>query len=116
MSQSKQLTEADIMRLCMIEATRLGARMFRNNVGTANTDKGFIRFGLCIGSSDLIGIYKGKFVAIEVKRPCKKPTPEQENFINMVRRMGGIAGICTCVEDVRNLLTLNSGHDLISHD
>lgn len=90
----------------MIAASEMGARVFRNNVGTANTDKGFIRFGLCVGSSDLIGIYKGKFVALEIKRPGKKPTPEQENFINMVLDQGGIAGICTCPEDVKRLLTL----------
>lgn len=112
MLQSKPLTEADIMRLCMMEASRLGARVFRNNTGTAETKDGrFIRFGLCVGSSDLIGIYQGRFVAIEVKRPGKNPTTEQENFINMVRKLGGIAGICTCPEDVKKLLTSSIGHD-----
>ena len=86
-------------------ASEMGARVWRNNVGTAQTDKGFIRFGLCVGSCDLIGIYKGRFVGLEIKQPGKKPTPEQSNFIDMINRLGGIAGICTCAEDVKKLLT-----------
>lgn len=47
------------------------------------------------GISDIIGVYRGRFVAIEVKRPGKKPTLEQEQFMQQVRNSGGIAFVCT---------------------
>lgn len=81
-------------------------RMFRNNVGTATTEDGrFIQFGLCKGSSDLIGYVSkeitpdmvGKrvaiFSALEVKTAKNKATTQQQAFINRVCLDGGIAGI-----------------------
>lgn len=100
-----KISEADVMRLIQMEASKIGARLWRNNVGTAETKNGsFIRFGLCVGSSDLIGIYKGRFLAIEVKAKGKKPTEEQTNFVNFVNKFGGIAGVCYSVEDFLNLI------------
>ena len=64
-----------------------------------------VQCGLCIGSSDIIGIHKGRFVAIEVKEGRTRTTEAQENFVAMVRDMGGIAGIVRSVEEVRVLLT-----------
>ena len=105
-----------------MELTKRGnSVMFRNNVGQAwagqvtklpNGDVLIknpypINFGLCKGSSDLIGYTKVKvtppmldkyiavFTALEVKRPGKQPSPEQRNFIAKVRGDGGRAGICT---------------------
>lgn len=82
--------------------------MFRNNVGLAEyvdrtgvTRK--VQYGLCKGSSDLIGWTPrivhaedvGKpvavFTAIEVKAPGGKVTEDQQNFLEMVRHDGGIA-------------------------
>jgi hypothetical protein len=60
---------------------------------------------LCVGSSDLIGITAtGRFLAIEVKRPGNKPTPEQRAFIAFVRSFGGVAGVCHSVEEFVELL------------
>lgn len=80
--------------------------IFRNNVGTAKTVSGeFIKFGLCVGSSDLIGILKdGRFLAIECKTEKGRATPEQINFINAINKSGGVAGICRSVQDVKILL------------
>lgn len=91
------MSEGDIQRLIMLRLTRFG-RIFRNNVGMAYTKKGRpVRFGLCKGSSDLIGWTSvngvAVFTAVEVKRPKGKPTPDQLRFIEMVRSAGGIAGI-----------------------
>lgn len=63
------------------------------------------RFGLCPGSSDLIGIGPGgRFLAIEVKTPRGRVAPDQARFIDLVRARGGIAGICRSVEDARTLV------------
>ncbi len=80
--------------------------IFRNNAGTAKTVSGeFIKFGLCVGSSDLIGILRdGRFLAIECKAEKGRATPEQINFINAINKSGGVAGICRSVDDVKILL------------
>lgn len=101
------MTETDIMRLIMIECSKLGATVWRNNVGTGYTRNGhYIRFGLCEGSSDLIGTYKGKFLAIEVKTPAGKLTYKQRQFIDFVNNNGGIAGVCRNTEDLKKLLDI----------
>ena len=99
----------------LLSRSKTGARLFRNNTGTAyqgqrvRTQNGFIitnprpvHFGLCKGSSDLIGWTPhviteadlGKtvaiFTAIEVKTKGVKVTPEQRNFIARVNEAGGI--------------------------
>ena len=67
-----------------------------------------VRFGLCTGSSDLIGWVTqngiARFLALEVKTKNKKPTDEQLNFIEQVKTAGGIAGVVRGVEDVEKLL------------
>lgn len=75
----------------------LGARtdvvMWRNNVGALKDARGrYVRFGLCEGSADLIGIYKptGQFLAIEIKRPGGKLSEAQEKFAALVASCGGI--------------------------
>ena len=95
------MTESSIQKrvrlaLCAIP----GCIMFRNNVGMAKYHDGTalrtVAYGLCKGSSDLIGWTivgdYAVFTAVEVKRPGKKPTEEQANFINRVIAAGGIAG------------------------
>ena len=76
-------------------------RMFRNNVGVAKQDNTRVRYGLCTGSSDLIGILApaGRFVALEVKTDTGKLTPEQTRFLAMVRALGGFATVVRSVPD-----------------
>lgn len=62
------------------------------------------------GVSDILGIYHGRLLAIEVKRDrTAKRTKEQEDFINRVNKEGGIAGFCCCLEDVKELLKSSGG-------
>ena len=76
-----------------------------------------IKFGVGNpGGSDLIGIVPtvvtpemvgntvGIFAAIEVKTPTGKPTKEQLNFIEVVLKNGGIAGICRSPTDALKLV------------
>lgn len=100
------MNEADFMRACMIEASKLGATVWRNNQGAYKHPKGyFIKYGVCNpGGSDLIGIYKGKFLALETKYGKGKATPEQLNFVKFIHSNGGLAGIVKKIEDVKKVL------------
>lgn len=114
------MKETNISQLCRLAVSKLGAVVFRNNTGQAwmgnkvvrNKDGSItmheprpVTFGLCTGSSDLIGWTEdGKFLAIEVKRPGKNPTPEQANFLDAVLKAGGVAGVARSPEDVREIL------------
>ncbi len=82
-----------------------GLKIFRNNVGKLEDRFGrWVIFGLCPGSSDLIGWRSiivtpemvGKpvavFVAIEIKVPGGRRAPDQKAFIAAVQQAGGIAG------------------------
>jgi hypothetical protein len=106
----KAMTEQDIMRSIMLAPH--GCRLWRNNTGAIKGQTGrLVRFGLCKGSSDIIGITPititadmigktiGVFTAIEVKTPKGKPTDEQINFIQRVKDLGGFAGVARSVDE-----------------
>lgn len=115
-------SEAAVQQLVRLEASRLGMRLFRNNVGACKDDTGrVIRYGLsndsaqmnkAIKSSDLIGIRPviitpdmmghtiGQFVAREVKRPgwSYRGTDRevaQQAFGQLVLKLGGDFKFCT---------------------
>lgn len=87
--------------------------LWRNSAGTAehfDAKSGRVRkqtFGLTIGASDLIGLVRvpvivvgraerpavARFLALEVKRPGKNPTEEQELFLALVNEKGGVAAV-----------------------
>jgi penicillin-binding protein-related factor A (putative recombinase) len=62
------------------------------------------------GTSDIIGVYKGRFFAIEVKRPKTDyntktyPSKDQKIFIQRVIDNGGVSGIARSIDDVIVLL------------
>lgn len=61
--------------------------------------------GLMKGSSDIVGIApSGQFLAIEVKTQAGKPTKEQLNFIDQVKKAGGIAGVARSPEDALEIM------------
>lgn len=64
-------------------------------------------FGLVKGAADLIGLVKphGRFLAIEVKSRTGRPSKEQTQFLSLVNRMGGVAGIARSVEEALELVT-----------
>lgn len=62
--------------------------------------KWFMPIGLK-GKSDILGIYKGKFLAIEVKRPSSGVvSPDQQYFMDRVNKEGGIAFVATSIDDL----------------
>ena len=52
------------------------------------------------GVSDIIGIYKGRPLAIEVKTAKGKLSEHQERFLTRWKNEGGIAIVARSVEDV----------------
>lgn len=123
------MSESDLYGELMIEATRLGHRLFRNNVGRAkyrspqSGEVYTVPYGVGgKGGSDMIGftirefhdadgMFSNKpmirapiFTAIEGKWKGRKPTKEQLQFLEAVRAAGGIAGVVESVEDYRKLI------------
>ena len=121
------MKETNVMRTCMMKVSEdKHKRVFRNNVGKAVAydfkKKKLIKpirvieFGLCVGSSDLIGWKSieitqdmvGKrvaiFTAIETKRPKKsKTSDEQYDFIRTVQSAGGIGLVAKSEKDLEQL-------------
>lgn len=109
--------ETTLQAALRAEAARLGVYLWRNNSGVLPDVRGVpVRFGLgndsqrinaVLKSSDLIGIgHGGRFVAIECKAPgWRGPRTEREraqrNFIDLVRRQGGIGAFVTSIEELR---------------
>lgn len=84
----------------ILEAVNASGRavLWRNNVGFDRENR--TRYGLCVGSSDLIGLTSsGRFVALEVKTAIGKPSREQTLYLALVAKLGGIARIVRSVED-----------------
>lgn len=88
-------TETDLVRACLGWLTAHGVYCWRNNTGIVRLPgKGGklrpVTFGK-VGSSDILGVARGRLVAVECKQPGNRPSPEQAAFLEAVRANGGIA-------------------------
>ena len=92
-------------------------RLFRNNTGALMDQQGrLVKFGLCMGSSDLIGFKTititpdmvgskiAVFSAIEVKDKGKA-TDDQKKFINIIKKAGGLAELQEILKTQKKYLT-----------
>lgn len=75
--------------------------LWRNHTGVTQGEERIRRYGLCVGSADLIGVLAptGRLIALEVKSATGQTTPEQDLFLALVRRMGGFAAVVRSVSD-----------------
>lgn len=87
--------ENAVTNACLISLSAAGCLVWRNNTGQLPDKNGrMIKFGLCLGSADIIGICPdGKFLAVECKTAIGQPTDAQVRFIAAVVRAGGRAGV-----------------------
>lgn len=112
---SEHLTQQQILLSC----GRGDTRLWRNNVGKVLDKNGrLVSFGLCVGSSDIIGYRTititpdmvgeriAVFSAVEVKSLTGRPTKEQIAFISNVQSAGGNAGIARSVSDAEKILRI----------
>ena len=96
-----KVNESNLQNIIRIALSDAGCLMWRQDSGAYRAKDGrLIRYGLCPGSSDLVGIaHDGVFLAVEVKAPAGRVSPAQTAFIAAVRRHGGRAGVARSVED-----------------
>ena len=59
------------------------------------------------GVADIIGCYKGRMIAIELKSPTGRATPDQERFLQNVNDAGGIGFVARTIDEVIDGLGLN---------
>lgn len=118
--------ESDVMReVRKWLAEQPDIRVWRNNTGALKDERGrVVTYGLAVGSADLIGSITcdvglthaptypainhkiARFLAIELKQPGKKPTEDQERFLETVRRDGGVAFWADCIGEVMAMIGL----------
>lgn len=122
--------ESDITNPILKQASKLGARLFRQNVAlawigetvrkTADTltlrNPRPLHAGLCVGSSDcigwtpvvitpeMVGARVALFTAIEVKTGRVPTTQQQRDFIAAVLKDGGIAGVVHSTDEALALI------------
>lgn len=107
------MKESEILVDIQVKLSRMfPIRLWRNNVGQLKNDRGqYVRYGLCEGSSDLIGLTPitvtpemvgqkmAVFTAIEVKAERGKLSLDQQNFLSVIRGLGGIAFCARSAEE-----------------
>lgn len=109
--------EGRLMREIQLALSKAGHRLHRVNAGrgwvgpTVRHNDGSVTIrnaqpfvGVPDGVSDLIGCAAdGAFVAIEVKTKTGRPSPAQTAYIEMVRGLGGRAGIARSEEEALSI-------------
>ena len=114
------MSEQELQQRIRLELGKGPVRLWRNNVGALRDERGrLVSYGLCKGSSDLIGLRQvligpehlgqtmAVFSAIEVKAPKRRLREEQRSFLELVERFGGYSGVATSVEEAARVLRLS---------
>jgi len=98
-------TEQQIQRAILEFLWAKGFLAFKfNNAGIRKNDGSWIPTGTK-GVSDILGIVPpGRFLAIEVKRPGKKATQLQQQFIDNVNAKNGLAFVAYSVDEAAEKL------------
>lgn len=101
------LRETAILNRIRLTCSKGAVRLWRNNVGAFQDSSGnWIRYGVggkggldLIGwkritiTPEMVGTTLAQYAEIEVKRPGKKPTKDQQIRLEMVAHAGGLCGV-----------------------
>lgn len=103
------MTEHDVQNAIRLKLSELGYAVFRINSGKVRMADGrWFDTGVPKGFSDLIAVKDGKIFFLEVKTETGKASPEQLNFLAVMRdRYGCTADIVRSVEDAVRVVTEN---------
>lgn len=93
-------SERKIKAEILVAVTAIPEGLFWNNpTGTLPTSHTtHIKFGL-VGSPDVLGCYRGRFVGIEVKTATGRQSDHQKTFQRVFERSGGIYILARSVQD-----------------
>ncbi|MBQ6712466.1 MAG: VRR-NUC domain-containing protein [Selenomonadales bacterium] len=98
------MNETDLMNMIRLRLTECGFTVFRVNVAKVRLPDGrFFKTGLPRGFSDLFAVKDGRAYFIEVKTGNNKPTQEQLNFIEQMKKKGCTAGVVWSVREAERL-------------
>lgn len=101
------MTESQLQDAVRLELGQCREAVFwRNNCGFADMRDGSkVRFGVgSPGGSDLIGVFRGRAIFVEIKTPTGRQSPEQKTFEQLVQGKGGIYVIVRSIDDARALI------------
>ncbi|MCP9915347.1 VRR-NUC domain-containing protein [Cyanobium sp. ATX 6F1] len=111
--------EYEIQQRIRLSCGRGPVRLWRNNTGALVDQQGrLVRFGLCKGSSDLIGLRMlevtpemvgqriAQFVALEIKTTHGVVSAEQRAFLQLVEQLGGVSAVCCSIEEAEQSLAV----------
>lgn len=88
------MTETDILSAILARITQLPSVLaWRNNSGMFFTATGRAVRASVPGAADIIGVCRGRFIALEVKTKTGRQKPSQRNFQEACERAGGIYAI-----------------------
>lgn len=72
---------------------------YRQNSGAVKTEGRFFQFG-AVGSPDIVCIYKGKYIGIEVKAKKGRQSSHQKQFQEAMEDAGGHYILAKSIDDV----------------
>ncbi|MHC1696432.1 MAG: VRR-NUC domain-containing protein [Eubacteriales bacterium] len=102
------MRETDLQNEIRIALSEHGMVIRQNTGNFITADGRHVKCGV-IGLSDLLFVGKGYVAFIEIKTDKGRPTPEQLNFIDTVKRYGHRAGIARSVQDALDLIGVVEG-------
>jgi len=113
---SKEPTEKEIQNSILAYLNKLhGCKAWTNNtVGIYDAKRGIFRKNrspyTSKGSSDIIGIFKGYVLCLEVKSKKGKLTFEQKAFLEEMAQLGALCGVVRSLDQAVKLMTLFEAH------
>lgn len=71
------------------------------SAGVFDKQKGIYRTAPKKGVADILAVYKGIFIAIEVKIGKDRLSPEQDGFLKNIQHAGGYSGIASTFDEFK---------------